>query len=121
VATRWKPGQSGNPNGRPKGSRNISAVLRDVLRQKVAVTENGKTRQLPVLEAMVRRLVNEALRNQPTAMKLLLSMIDRYADAPQSESRLEELQAEDQRILARYLELDSGQTKEPDAKGSHEA
>jgi hypothetical protein len=28
---RWKPGQSGNPNGRPKGIKYISEALRDLL------------------------------------------------------------------------------------------
>jgi len=32
VATRWKPGQSGNPGGRPKGE-SITALLRRVLEQ----------------------------------------------------------------------------------------
>jgi hypothetical protein len=103
VATRWKPGQSGNPKGRPKGARNVSAVLSDVLRQSVAVTENGKTRRMPVIEAMIRRLVNDALRGNPTAVKLLLSIIDRYGEAPGAGFRIEDLQAEDQAILTRYL------------------
>jgi hypothetical protein len=79
--TRFKPGQSGNPKGRPKGSRNISTVLRDVIRQKVAVTENGKTRRIPALEVMLRRLANDAMRNDPGALKLVLSLVDRYADS----------------------------------------
>ncbi len=106
--TRWKPGQSGNPKGRPKGSRNVSAVLLDVIRQRVPVTENGKTRQLPALEVMLRRLANDAMRNDPRALKLVLSLVDRYADAPEAEVRLDELLAEDQEILAQYLGKPSG-------------
>ncbi|WP_424360184.1 DUF5681 domain-containing protein [Methylocystis parvus] len=48
--TRFQPGQSGNRNGRPKGSRPIGAVLQDVLQQKIPVTENGKTRRMTTLE-----------------------------------------------------------------------
>lgn len=29
--TRFKPGQSGNPNGRPKGRKNLSTVIQDML------------------------------------------------------------------------------------------
>lgn len=32
-ATRFKPGQSGNPKGRPKGSRNRKTVLREVIQE----------------------------------------------------------------------------------------
>ena len=103
LETRWKPGQSGNPKGRPQGARNVSAVLSDVLRQRVAVTENGKTRRMPVLEAMMRRLANDALRGNPAAIKLLLSIVERHGETSGAGLRIEDLQAEDQAILTRYL------------------
>lgn len=112
-ATRWKRGQSGNPSGRPKGSRKVSAVLLDVIRQKVAVTENGKTRRIPALEVMLRRLANDAMRNDPRALKLVLSLVDRYADEPEAATRIEDILAEDQKILAQYLEKPSGPVTDP--------
>lgn len=33
--TRFKPGQSGNPKGRPKGSQNVKTVLNKVGRESV--------------------------------------------------------------------------------------
>ena len=44
--TQFPPGKSGNPNGRRKGSRSVGAVLNDVFRQTIEVTENGKTRRV---------------------------------------------------------------------------
>jgi hypothetical protein len=111
--TRWKRGQSGNPSGRPKGSRNVSAVLLDVIRQKITVTENGKTRRIPALEVMLRRLANDAMRNDPRALKLVLSLVDRYADAPEAATRIEDILAEDQKILAQYLEKPSEPVTDP--------
>jgi len=102
-ATQFSPGKSGNPTGRPKERRTVGAILHEILGQKIAVTENGKTRRLPTLEVMFRRLVNDALRRDPTALKLLLPLIDRYADSPETELHLAELLAEDQAILSRYL------------------
>jgi hypothetical protein len=61
-ATQFAAGKRGNPKGRPKGSRTVGAILQDILSQKIAVTENGKTRRIPTLEAMFRRLVNDAIR-----------------------------------------------------------
>src|ERR1700761_2131104 len=99
----FKPGQSGNPNGRPKGIRPGGAVLQDVLQQKVAVTEGGKTRRLPALEVMLRRLANDAMRSQPVALKLMLSLFDRYGESPEAGIRLDEVLAEDKAILANFL------------------
>jgi hypothetical protein len=103
-ATQFKPGQSGNPKGRPKGRRSIGAVLRDVIEQRIAVTENGKTRRIPALEVMLRRLANDAMRNDPRALKLLLSLVDRYAESPEGQTPLEEVLREDKEILSQFLQ-----------------
>lgn len=102
-STQFKKGQSGNPRGRPKGSRPVGAVLQDILGQRIAVTENGKTRRLPALEVMLRRLANDAMRSEPVALKLMLSLFDRYGQSPEAGIRLDEVLAEDKTILANYL------------------
>lgn len=102
-ATQFKPGQSGNPKGRPKGIRPVGAVLQDIIHQKVSVTEGGKTRRLPALEVMLRRLANDAMRSDQKAIKLLLSLVDRYAESPEAALQLRGLLDEDEEILAQYL------------------
>ena len=102
-ATQFAKGKSGNPSGRPKGSRTVGAVLQDILRQKIAVTENGKTRRLPALEVILRRLANDAMRSEPRAMKLLLALYDRYGESPETDLRLDEILAEDREILSNFL------------------
>jgi hypothetical protein len=106
-ATQFKKGKSGNPKGRPKGSRPIGAVLQEVLGQRISVTENGKTRRLPALEVMLRRLANDAMRNEPVALKLMLSLFDRYGESPEAGIRLDEVLAEDRAILANFLKQPS--------------
>jgi hypothetical protein len=103
-ATQFIAGRSGNPKGRPKGARSVGAVLRTILRQRIAVTENGKTRRIPALEVMLRRLANDAMRSDPRAMKLLFAMVEQYSDSSETAIRLSDVLAEDQEILARYLQ-----------------
>ena len=107
-ASQFMAGKSGNPKGRPKGSRTVGAVLQDIIRQKIAVTENGKTRRIPALEVMLRRLANDAMRSDPRAIKLLLSLVDRYGDLPEAALRLGDVLAEDRAILAQYLHQPAG-------------
>jgi hypothetical protein len=102
-ATQFKKGQSGNPKGRPKGTRPVGAVLQEILGQRIAVTENGRTRRLPALEVMLRRLANDAMRSEPVALKLSLSLFDRYGDSPEAGIRFDEVLAEDKAILANFL------------------
>jgi hypothetical protein len=103
TATQFKAGKSGNPNGRPKGSRPVGAVLQEIIQQKVSVTESGKTRRISALEVMLRRLANDAMRSDQKAIKLLLSLVDRYAESPETTLQLREMLAEDEAILAQYL------------------
>jgi Family of unknown function (DUF5681) len=102
-ATRFAAGNRANPSGRPRGSKSVGAVLQDIMRQKITVSEHGKTRRIPTLEVILRRLANDAMRTDPAAVKLLISLLDRYADSPESAHRLSDLLAEDRVILARYL------------------
>ena len=74
AATQFKPGRSGNPSGRPKGSRNLSTVLRLELAKRVTVTENGRTRQPTKLELVVQRLAHDSIKGQPKSLELLLKL-----------------------------------------------
>jgi len=116
TATRRSGFLARSAAGRPKGSRTVGAILQDILRQKIAVTENGKTRRLPAFEVMLRRLVNDALRSDAKAMKLLLSLVDRYADTTEAKVQLSELLAEDQQILAQHLTEPAAPSAESAAK-----
>lgn len=102
--TQFKPGESGNPKGRPKGSRPVGTLLQDILQQKIAVTENGKTKRIPVLEVMLRRLANDAMRGEQRAIKFLMQLLEQYRDSAQTNLALGEMLAEDAEILAEYLD-----------------
>jgi hypothetical protein len=99
----WKPGQSGNKSGRPPGSRSAGDILSAVLRQKVTVTENGKTRKIPALEVILRRIVNDAMKGDKGAAKLGLALYDRYGPSTETPVHLEEMLLEDKKILADFL------------------
>ena len=57
----FKKGQSGNPSGRPKGSKSLRAVIQEVLDTKVLVTIGGKRRKVTKKHLIVETAVNEAL------------------------------------------------------------
>jgi hypothetical protein len=101
--TQFKPGTSGNPKGRPTGTRSPGAILRAIVEQKVSVTESGKTRRISALEVTFRRLTTDAMRGDQKAIRLLLSLVERYGDAPGAMRQLEDLLVEDRDILAHYL------------------
>ena len=71
----FKPGQSGNPKGRPKGSKNVHQVLSKILNEKVTVTDAGKKMVVEKLEAAMRALVNKSFEGRPQSLKLLIEVL----------------------------------------------
>jgi hypothetical protein len=69
--TRFQPGQSGNPKGRKRGSKNITAFLATELEGKVEVRQNGKVRLLTVAQAIVKRIIADALSGNFKAIAYL--------------------------------------------------
>ena len=105
-ATRFRPGQSGNPRGRPRKPKPIQELLATELRQRAPVRENGREQKLPKLELVVKRLVHDAIRGNHSAVRLLIDLIkvtEEGSDQGLVDRTIEELNAEDREILARYL------------------
>lgn len=77
ASGRFKKGQSGNPRGRPKGSRNFVTLLQDELAQTVVVNENGKKTRVSRLQAMVKRIVAGALQGDQRALLTMVEILKR--------------------------------------------
>ena len=100
---RFQPGQSGNPRGRLKSVKSLSDIVRKIVGQKGTVSENGRTRRIPRLEAILLRAAGEASRGDPRALRLLLQLTERYGESVQTGADSEVTEAEDLAILRRYL------------------
>ena len=101
--SRFQTGQSGNPRGRPRGVKSLPDIVRKIVGQKVTVTENGRARRVPRLEAILLRAAGEASRGDPPALRLLLQLTERYGESAQTGAEREMTGAEDLAILRRYL------------------
>ena len=80
LASRFRPGQSGNPRGSRKRARTLGAAVAAALNEKVAVKENGRQRSITKLEAAAKQLANRAAKGEERAMQLVVRLIE--ADDP---------------------------------------
>jgi hypothetical protein len=80
LLTRWKPGQSGNPKGRPKGAKNIMTCFRQELNRKIDIKERGIVRMVTSREAIAKTITNRALRGDPKLLPVIMA-IDRDVSA----------------------------------------
>jgi hypothetical protein len=89
IATRFRKGQSGNPAGRPRGSKNISTILEQELEQRVVIRENGKQKSVTKRRASMKQFVNKAIAGDPRALQLLINYLrELELTPPQTDFRL---------------------------------
>jgi hypothetical protein len=87
--TQFRKGQSGNPNGRPKGSKNINVLIRKALEEKVTVKGPGGTRSMSKFEAALMQQANKAANGDPRAFREVLRLREKvqeqepYLNAPE--------------------------------------
>jgi hypothetical protein len=97
--TRFTKGVSGNPHGRPKGSRNVAAVFAKTLREKVVINEHGQRKTITKLEAAIKQFVNKAAGGDLRALQMLVNL-SREAETRDLSSPERSIFAEfDQRIM----------------------
>ena len=117
VETRFQKGRSGNPKGRPKGSKNVKSIIRRVASQKVRITEGGRTRTITKAEAVVVRCAAQAMAGDYRAMQQFFAL-ESFSDEsmpievamPQDENRKEVMKLLAKRIRSMESIEDSMRT-----------
>lgn len=69
---RWVPGQSGNPKGRPRGSKNTLDILNRLANEEIKVTQNGREIKISKKAAALLQAVNKAAQGDAKSLKTLL-------------------------------------------------
>lgn len=85
VETRFRPGQSGNPRGRPRGSRNRKPPalneerLKDIILEEayrtVRITDANRQVSIPMAQAVVRSLAVNAAKGNQRAQRLFTELL----------------------------------------------
>jgi len=70
---RFRPGESGNRRGRPRGSKNYSVLLDEELNQVVNINENGRHRKISKRAAIIKHMVNKTLSGATRMLQLLMN------------------------------------------------
>ena len=79
VNRQFKRGQSGNPRGRPKGSKNLATMVAEALNEKIKVrTKDGRTRTLSKQELMVEVMINKAIAGDTKAFATVVQFLEKY-------------------------------------------
>jgi hypothetical protein len=75
LHTRFRKGQSGNPKGRSKGTRNFATIFMTAMSQSVTINENGKRKKISKIAAAVTQLANDAARGDKKSIQLTFAWL----------------------------------------------
>ena len=67
---------SGNPKGRPKGSKNLSTYLMEAARDQVSATVGGKARKISKIQATAMQLATKSAGGDQVAINKFLDWMD---------------------------------------------
>jgi Family of unknown function (DUF5681) len=121
LHSQFGKGHSGNPRGRPKGSRNLSTLLDGALNERVIVSENGKRKRITKREAILKQLVNKAASGDPKSIHMLLTEI-RLAEGLQPSAEPMLLDETDREVIRQlYQRLhESGENQSQEEENCNE-
>jgi hypothetical protein len=112
----FKPNQSGNPMGRPKGQPNLKTFIDQELGRRQWVNVDGKRRLLSNREINVLAQINKARKGDDKAFRALMEHDEGLKRDTEIQAQRQDLSLEERETLQRHL--DYVRKKRPE--GDHE-
>jgi hypothetical protein len=96
--SQFKPGQSGNPSGRAKGSQNLKILFHKIMKEEVQLREGTDVRKVSKAEAIMRGLIIGALKGDTRAMGPLLRLAEQTGQFDDPKDQIREIR----RVIVRW-------------------
>ena len=109
--SRFQKGRSGNPAGRPKGSKNTLKLLDSFFEQKIKIQQEGKTISITKKQAMLMQLVNAAVKGEIKAIAALFPYMMQLDMKEEQSMETSKLSLKDEEILQQFLEENRQESK----------
>ena len=101
--TRFKPGQSGNPKGRAKHTRNLKTEFLEELGEVIRVREGDREMKISKQRAFVKALVAAAIKGDMRAANALVSFCTRAFGNEPEDDQAKSPTSDDLEILSEYV------------------
>jgi hypothetical protein len=115
-------GKSGNPKGRPRGSKNLATIVLRESRQRVRVQGPNGARTVTKLEATVMQLQNKAAQGHFASQREMFSQVRMAEDVSSGMSAQDVVAEADQQmlqsILRRMKEIGNPESSDSDPEES---
>ena len=109
--SQFKPGTSGNPKGRKKGTLNLKTDLEQELSERIRIREGDQDKTVSKQRAMLKALMSKSLKGEARAVSILVMLIGKFFVEELSEVQTE-LASNDLKIIDDFLKRRTGQVAE---------
>jgi hypothetical protein len=116
----FKPGESGNKAGRPKGSKSFEAKVQKELEKKVTVNKNGKSVKMSKLDVGVTRLVDRFMTGDLKSTAIIIGLGKRNEKSKSGDEAADDVATPDEATLEFIFERLKGLMKGGSGGGSAE-
>jgi Family of unknown function (DUF5681) len=106
LASRFKPGTSGNAEGRQKGSKNLKTLIKEAMTARILIQEGATSRRVSKIERVVLRQLQSALKgNDRSAMASIkmAMLVGLLEDSDKTPGEATALTAADEQILEQLM------------------
>ncbi len=104
MHTQFKPGQTGNPQGRPKGSKNLKTDLLEELAETMRITEGGRERRISKQRALIKAQVARGIKGNDRAAAKILDLTLKILGIEDLDDAAEKLPSQEEREVLEALE-----------------
>jgi hypothetical protein len=91
LHSRFQPGQSGNPSGRPKGAQNFRSLFQKIMKEQISLREGDTTKKISKAEAILRGLAISAMKGDARSLMALFKLAEHtgeYEDATDNKTEV---------------------------------
>lgn len=103
--SQFAKGRSGNPKGRPKGSKNLATLFEEEGRIVVAVPDNGRIRKLTKNELLVKTVWSKGIKGDVRGFAVFRQSLklDQAAAQPDAIEAADMLDDEAEQVMANWV------------------
>ena len=102
---RFQKGKSGNPQGRPKHTRNLKTDLAEELASRIPITVQGRPAKISKQRALVMALTTRAIKGDTRAATVIVNLVRQLLEPDaQSDDATMRPSPADQEIIDAFLE-----------------